>query len=91
MHPIERAARLHADFVKIHPFVDGNGRTARLLMNLDLLAAGFPAVVLPVEHRLGYYEALDTAHVQGEYAPFLTLVADCLAASFASYWRALAM
>jgi Fic family protein len=50
----ERAARLHVDFVKIHPFVDGNGRTARLLLNLELLKAGFPAVVLPVERRLAY-------------------------------------
>ena len=36
LHPVERAARLHVDFVKIHPFVDGNGRTARLIMNLEL-------------------------------------------------------
>ena len=37
LHPVERAARLHVDFVKIHPFVDGNGRTAGLLLNLELL------------------------------------------------------
>ena len=36
LHPVERAARVHSDFVKIHPFVDGNGRTSRLLMNLEL-------------------------------------------------------
>ena len=39
-HPIERAAKVHADFVGIHPFIDGNGRTSRLLMNLELLKAG---------------------------------------------------
>ncbi|MFL5807173.1 MAG: Fic family protein [Roseiflexaceae bacterium] len=89
IHPVERAARLHADFVKIHPFVDGNGRTARLLMNLDLLKAGFPAVVLPVEQRLRYYEALDAAQVQGDYLPFFTLIAECVEQSFAVYWRAL--
>ncbi|WP_420805899.1 Fic family protein [Dethiosulfovibrio peptidovorans] len=43
---VERAARVHADFVKIHPFV-GNGRTSRLLMNLELMKSGFPPVVLP--------------------------------------------
>lgn len=88
-HPIERAARLHADLVKIHPFVDGNGRMARLLMNLELLKAGFPAVVLPVEQRLRYYETLDLAHTRGEYQPFLELIADCIRQSFAVYWQAL--
>jgi Fic family protein len=89
LHPIECAARLHADFVKIHPFVDGNGRTARLLMNLELLKAGFPAVVLPVEQRLRYYETLDLAHTRDEYTPFLELIADCVEQSFAVYWQAL--
>lgn len=89
LHPVERAARLHADFVKIHPFVDGNGRTARLLMNLDLLKAGFPAVVLPVEQRLRYYEALDNAHTRGQYAQFLELIVECVDQSFATYWQAL--
>ncbi|HMO55754.1 MAG TPA: Fic family protein [Roseiflexaceae bacterium] len=89
LHPVERAARLHADFVKIHPFVDGNGRTARLLMNLELLKAGFPAVVLPIEQRLRYYEVLDLAHTSGDYHPFLALIADCLTQSFQVYWQAL--
>lgn len=91
LHPVERSARLHADLVKIHPFVDGNGRTSRLLMNLELLRAGFPAVVLPVEQRLRYYEALDLAHTGGDYTPFLDLIADCLGQSFAVYWRALGL
>ena len=91
LHPVERAARLHADFVKIHPFVDGNGRTARLLLNLELLKAGFPAVVLPVERRLTYYEALDRAHVEGDLEPFLELVAECVREGFAPYWFAMGM
>ncbi len=89
LHPVERAARVHADFVKIHPFVDGNGRTARLLMNLELMKSGFPAVVLPVEKRLEYYEALDCAHTQDNYSPFLQLVIDVVALGFEPYWRAL--
>jgi Fic family protein len=89
LHPVERAARVHADIVKIHPFVDGNGRTARLLMNLELLKESFPAVVLPVEQRLRYYAALDEVHVHGNDAPFLALIVDCLEQSFATYWRAL--
>lgn len=89
MHPVERAARVHADFVKIHPFVDGNGRTARLLTNLELMKSGFPAMVLPVEKRLDYYIALDTAHTTGDYSLFLQLMLDVCAKSFAPYWRAL--
>jgi Fic family protein len=89
LHPVERAARVHADFVKIHPFVDGNGRTSRLLMNLELLKAGFPAAVITVAHRLAYYEALDQAHCEGDYEPFLELVAEAVERSFEPYWWAL--
>ena len=89
IHPVERAARVHADFVKIHPFVDGNGRTSRLLMNLELMKAGFPPSVLSVEKRLDYYRALDRAHVAGDYAPFLSLMEDMVEESFEPYWFAL--
>ncbi len=89
LHPVERAARVHADFVKIHPFTDGNGRTARLLMNLELVKAGFPAAVLPVERRLAYYEALDAAHVRGDDEPFMRMMAEIVEQSFEPYWFAL--
>lgn len=72
-HPIERAARLHVDFVKIHPFVDGNDRTARLLMNFDLMKSGFLPVIFRAADRLAYYEALDKAHTQHDYQDFLQL------------------
>lgn len=91
LHPVERAARVHADFVGIHPFVDGNGRTSRLLMNLELIKAGFPPVVIPVAQRLRYYEALDKAHTQADYTDFIALVAECAERGFAPYWRALGM
>jgi Fic family protein len=89
VHPVERAARVHTDFVGIHPFTDGNGRTARLLLNLELLKSGFPAIVLPVERRLEYYQMLESSHTQGEYAPFTKLVVELLEHSFAQYARAL--
>ena len=89
LHPVARAAWVHAEFVKIHPFVDGNGRTSRLLMNLELMKAGFPAAVLPVERRLAYYEALDVAHCTGDDAAFVGLVAEVVAESFEPYWWAL--
>ena len=89
LHPMERAARVHADFVKIHPFVDGNGRTSRLLMNLELMKDGFPPVVLPVEKRLEYYETLDTAHTKNNYDPFFTLILNLVESGFKPYWHAL--
>lgn len=89
LHPVERAARVHGEFVKIHPFADGNGRTARLLMNLELMKAGFPATVIEVEQRLAYYQALDTAHCAGDYEDFIALVSAAVEKSFAPYWWAL--
>ncbi len=86
LHPVERAARVHGEFVKIHPFVDGNGRTSRLLMNLELMKCGFPPIVLPVERRLEYYEALDLAHTKGNYEPFLRLISELAEAGFEPYW-----
>ncbi|MGR3218693.1 MAG: Fic family protein, partial [Candidatus Anammoxibacter sp.] len=89
IHPVECAALVHADFVKIHPFADGNGRAARLLMNLELMKSGFPPAVLSVEKRLAYYEALDSAHTQGDYEPFLALIFELVEQSFEPYWFAL--
>ncbi len=89
LHPVERAARVHADFVKIHPFVDGNGRTSRLLMNLELMKSGFPPVVLPIEKRLEYYETLDTAHTKNDFEPFLILISTIVTSGFEPYWHAL--
>ena len=89
LHPVERAARVHADFVKIHPFVDGNGRTSRLLMNLELMKSGFPPAILKVENRLEYYEALDLAHTKDDYSRFLELISKTVEESFEPYFYAL--
>ena len=60
MHPIERIARFHLEFEGIHPFIDGNGRTGRLLMNLDLIRSGYPAINVKFADRRRYYDAFDT-------------------------------
>lgn len=73
-HPIIQAALLHGELVKIHPFVDGNGRTSRLLMNLDLMNSGYNPVIIKKESRLKYYEVLDKAHITGNYTDFVKLV-----------------
>ena len=74
LHPVERGAMVHAIFVGIHPFIGGNGRTSRLLLNLELMKDGFPPVIIKVENRLAYYEALDKAHTNEEYHDFIALI-----------------
>lgn len=73
-HPIIQAALLHGELVKIHPFVDGNGRTSRLLMNLDLMNHGLNPVIIKKEDRLEYYNALDKAHTTKDYTDFIKLI-----------------
>ncbi|MGL5355620.1 MAG: Fic family protein, partial [Cetobacterium sp.] len=74
LHPIERAAMVHIIFVGIHPFVDGNGRTSRLLLNLELMKNGYPPIVIKNLNRLEYYSALDIAHTTGDNSKFISLV-----------------
>lgn len=73
-HPIIQSVLVHGELVKIHPFVDGNGRTSRLLMNLDLMNQGYNPVIVKKENRLEYYEALDKAHTIGNYTDFIQLI-----------------
>lgn len=74
-HPIIVAALLHAEFVKIHPFIDGNGRTARLLMNFEAMKNGYPPIIIKTEQRHSYYDALDKGAITGDYTDFVKMVA----------------
>ncbi|MBM7856178.1 Fic family protein [Desulfohalotomaculum tongense] len=74
LHPVELAARAHHKFVAIHPFDDGNGRVARLLMNLILMRNGYLPVVIKNELREEYYRALMKAD-EGDEADFINLIA----------------
>jgi Fic family protein len=85
MHAVERAAEFHTRFVKIHPFVDGNGRTGRLLLNFELMKAGYPPAVIQKEDRLTYYDALDEACVSGHYDAITELVAKSVQRSLRTY------
>lgn len=78
LHPVVLSAEMHERLVTIHPFIDGNGRTARLLMNLILLQNGFPIAILKgdVESRLKYYSALETAQVEHNKQPFISLITE---------------
>ncbi len=86
-HPVLVAAHLHDELVRIHPFVDGNGRTSRLLMNLYLLRKGYTLVNLKgsSEAKLGYYKALEASHAEKHPEAFQTLVAQAEKASLERY------
>jgi Fic family protein len=74
IHPVELAAAFHFKYVFIHPFIDGNGRTARLLMNLILLRNGYPMTVIRTDERDEYMKALERASVEGELEDFISIV-----------------
>ena len=73
-HPVVRATLIHGEFVKIHPFIDGNGRTSRLLLNFELMKNGYPPIIIKNEERAKYYDVLDLAHTTMNYEPFIELV-----------------
>ena len=89
MHPVAYAAYVHRRLVDIHPFRDGNGRTARLLMNLILVSKGYCLVTIPPVLRLDYISALQQA--QRSVAPsdeaFVRLIAECELEAQRDYFR----
>jgi Fic family protein len=88
LHPIELAAILHHKLVYIHPFFDGNGRTARLIMNLILMQRGYPLVLILKNDRKRYYDALTKAD-GADYASFVRLIALAVERSLNIYLNAL--
>ncbi|WP_040982664.1 Fic family protein [Oceanobacillus jeddahense] len=76
LHPVEKASLLHAKFVNVHPFSDGNGRTSRLLMNFELMKSGFPPITIEKDDRFRYYEVLDISGTKGDYQPFVLFIAE---------------
>lgn len=83
-HPIEAAAILHHRFAQIHPFLDGNGRTARLLMNLYLMRTGYPLTIILKNDRQKYYRALRFAD-NGRYKALIQLIAQAALRSLNMY------
>ena len=73
---IELAAWTHTEFVRIHPFVDGNGRTSRMIMNYQIMAQGFLPVSIAKENRLEYFDALEAYAVNGDLQPFADMIAE---------------
>lgn len=75
LNAIELAAWTHAEFVRIHPYLDGNGRTSRMIMNYQLMSCGFLPVSIAKENRLEYFDALESYAVNGNLTPFAEMIA----------------
>lgn len=87
VHPVLIATYLHDELVRIHPFIDGNGRTSRLLMNLYLLRNGYTLVALKGsnEDKISYYKALEKSHVEHKPEEFQGLIIKAEIASLKRY------
>ncbi len=85
LNPIVLAAWTHAEFVRIHPFQDGNGRTARLIMNYQLMHRGFLPISIAKENRLDYYKVLDCYASDGILDDFTEILADLEEVQFDRY------
>ena len=89
MTDIERIALFHLEFEGIHPFIDGNGRTGRLLMNLDLIRNGFPPINVKFTDRKRYYDAFDAYYKEDDAMPMTDLIAEYVDARFEDYFKVL--
>ncbi|MDT2620874.1 Fic family protein [Lactococcus petauri] len=78
LHPVEKAALTHFKLVSIHPFIDGNGRTSRLLMNMELMKHGYPIINIQPdkESRQAYMEALQVGRNTNDTTKFVKLVSE---------------
>lgn len=74
-HIVTKLARFHIEFEAIHPFIDGNGRTGRLLMNLELMKSGYPPIDIKFKDRIAYYNAFDDYHVNDHLSSMENLFA----------------
>ncbi len=76
LHPLKRAALFHLKFEGIHPFVDGNGRTGRLIMNLMLMQAGYPPINVKYSDRKRYYEAFDAYYRDQQESSMIDILSE---------------
>ena len=87
MHPIESAAMFHLMFEGIHPFIDGNGRTGRLVMNFTLMQNGYPPIDVKFSDRKRYYDCFTSYYRDGDSSPMVLMVAEYVAERIELYSR----
>lgn len=87
--PSQAAADAHFKLVTIHPFIDGNGRTARLLMNLLLMQDGYPPALIRKEDRLKYIDAIEKGQLSGELEGYYRVIEEAINGSFDIYFQAI--
>ena len=88
-HIVTKLARFHIEFEGIHPFIDGNGRTGRLLINLELMKAGYPPIDIKFTDRITYYNAFDEYHVKHNLSAMENLFAGYINARLDMYLKIL--
>jgi Fic family protein len=88
-HPVTKAALAHYKLVTIHPFIDGNGRTARLLMNLILIQNGYPPAIILPKDRLKYIKSLEKGQLGGSIDDYLGVIYQAVYHSIQIYVKAL--
>ena len=89
MADIERIALFHLEFEGIHPFIDGNGRTGRLILNLDLIRNGYPPINVKFTDRKRYYDAFDAFYKDNDPTPMTELIAEYIDLRFDDYFAVL--
>ena len=89
MNIIERIALFHLEFEGIHPFIDGNGRTGRLILNLELIRNGYPAINVKFSDRKRYYDAFDSFYRDNNAKPMINLIAEYVSERYDDYFRIL--
>lgn len=77
-HPVSFAARAHIELAAIHPFIDGNGRVSRMIVNLLLMQSGYPPALYSGTNRANYLSALERAQTEGDDGAFIAITAEAV-------------
>lgn len=91
LHPIEETALFHLKFEGIHPFIDDNGRTGRLLMNFMLMRHGYPPIDVKFKYRKKYYESFDSYYCDHSSTDMVELVSGYVKERLQQYLKILSL